>query len=48
MVKIQEKNGQYTVTIPKDIIKLVGWVGGTHITATTDPYGNDVVLRRQK
>ena len=47
MVKIQEKNKQFSVTIPKDIIALVRWNKGDDVTIVTDQYDKDIILKKR-
>ena len=42
-MKIQDNQGQYKVTIPKDIAKLKGWKQGTEVIIILDHQGNVVV-----
>ena len=44
MVRVVVNNGQYKVTIPKDIAELRGWGKGTKLAFILDEKGN-VVLR---
>jgi len=46
VVKIQEKNGQFVLTLSKDIIKLVKWNKGDEIAITTDQYNKDIILKK--
>ncbi len=46
-MKIQERNGQFTVTLPKDIIELLQWKKNDLIVATTDQYRKDLILVRK-
>lgn len=39
-MKIVESNGQYRITIPKDMIKDKGWKAGTDLRFVEDMEGN--------
>jgi len=47
MVKLQNNKGQFKLTIPKDIIKLTGWKGGTEIVLIQNQDGN-LILKEIK
>ena len=47
MVKLQEANGKYTVTIPKEFVKSKGWKKGEILVLGFDSNG-DLVLREVK
>lgn len=47
MVKIQEKNKQYTITLTKDVVELVGWKKGDDIVPMPDQYRKDIILVRK-
>ena len=48
MVKIQEtKNGQATITVPKDIMRVLGWNKGTAVIPIPDENGN-LLLKEMK
>lgn len=42
-MKIQDNNGQFRLTIPKDIAKLKGWKQGTEVILILDKEGNLVI-----
>ncbi len=46
-MKIVEHNGQYRVTLPKDLVKDKGWDAGTEIRFVEDTEGR-VFLREIK
>lgn len=46
MGKLQEKNGQYTLTISKELIKLHNWKKGDEIVPSSDQYVKDIILRK--
>ena len=47
MVKIQEKNKQFSVTIPNEIIALVEWNKGDDVTIVTDQYDKDIIIKKR-
>ena len=47
MVKIQENNKQFSITIPKDIMALVKWKKGDDVTIVTDQYEKDIILKKR-
>ena len=47
MVKIQNNNGQYRLTIPKDLARLKNWKMGMEVIVVQDSFGN-VILREIK
>jgi bifunctional DNA-binding transcriptional regulator/antitoxin component of YhaV-PrlF toxin-antitoxin module len=44
MVRVVVNNGQYKVTIPKDLAEMHGWGKGTKLVFIQDEKGN-VILR---
>lgn len=40
MVKVVVNNGQYKITIPKDLAEAKGWEAGTKIRFVEDKEGN--------
>jgi bifunctional DNA-binding transcriptional regulator/antitoxin component of YhaV-PrlF toxin-antitoxin module len=44
LVKIVNNNGQYKITIPKDIVDIKGWSSKTRLRFVEDVYGN-IILR---
>lgn len=47
MVKIQENYGQFTLTIPHDIVRLVQLKKGEKVTVITDQFNRDIIVRRR-
>jgi len=47
MVKVQQKNKQFSITIPTDIMALVRWKKGDDITVVTDQYEKDLILKKR-
>ncbi len=39
-MRIVESNGQYRITIPKDLVKAKGWTAGTELRFVEDLEGN--------
>lgn len=37
MARIQDTGKQFTITIPKDAMKRMGWEGGTEVYIAKDP-----------
>ena len=48
MVKIQDNNGQFRITIPKDIAKLKDWKQSTEVVFTQDISGNITIKEIKK
>ncbi len=43
MVKLQEKNGQYSITIPKEYVRDKGWKKGEELILGFDSNGNILI-----
>ncbi len=43
MVKIVNNNGQYKVTLPKDLVEAKGWSSKTKIRFVEDTEGNIII-----
>jgi len=43
MVKLQQKGGQYTITIPQVFVEDKGWLKGQKLAIAYDPNGNLVL-----
>lgn len=48
MVKLQKHKEQFRLTIPKDIVKLMGWNKGTEIVFIQDASGNLLIKEIKK
>lgn len=48
MVKIRVNDGQWLVTIPKDIAEQVNLEKGESVTFTLDQFNNMMILRKKK
>ena len=46
-MKIQDNNGQYRITIPKDIAKLKGWKQGSEVIIILNEKG-EVMIKEMK
>ena len=44
MVRIQDNNGQFSLTIPRDIARLKGWGQGSEVALILDSNGNVAVI----
>ena len=42
-MKIVDNNGQYRITIPKDLVKAKSWKAGTEIRFIEDTEGNIIL-----
>jgi len=47
MVKVVVNNGQYKITIPKDLAEIKGWTKGTKLFFVVDEKG-DIILKELK
>lgn len=45
-MKLQEKNGQYIITLPKTFVKLMGWLKGDELHIMPDQYNKDGIIRK--
>lgn len=48
MVKIQENNKQFTLTIPRDIALDLGFKKGTEVVISTDSRGEEMIVRKRR
>ena len=46
MTKIQYNNKQYTITIPKDLIKLLGWGKNTEVLLSKYPEKDIIFIEK--
>ena len=47
MVKIQEQNGQFFVTLPKEIVKFKNWKKGQNLLITQDRSGVVMIVEER-
>jgi hypothetical protein len=47
MAKLQEKNGQYSVTLSKARVEMHGWKKGDEIIDNSDQFKKDIVLTKK-
>ena len=48
LLKLQNNSGQYRITIPKDLVKLLKWKQGTDVVFVLDKDGNLVLKEIKK
>lgn len=47
-MKLQDNDGQYRITIPKDIVKLLKWKHGTELVFVLDKSGKLIIQEIKK
>lgn len=48
MVKLQERNGQYTLSIPKEKVMQVGWKKGDTLAVDFDRRTSELIIGKLK